>query len=1192
MLGFIHLHNHSHYSLLDGACRIDDLVDAAKKCNMPALALTDHGNMFGAIEFYKTCKKAEIKPIIGVEAYMAPRSRKEKGAQKGNISDASYHLVLLAKNFSGYQNLMRLVSIGFLEGFYYRPRIDREVLQKYHEGIIALSACLKGEVAYKMVHEGYEASRKVALEYREIFGDDYYLEIHNHGIPEEDEAREGVLKLSEELSIPVVATNDTHYLKREHSMPHDVLICLQTGKDRDDPTRLRYTTDEIYFKSAEEMQKTFPANEDALKLTADIAAKCDLKLDFKKVYLPTYQVPEPDNNLSLDDFLEKLAWEGLKKRYKEITPEIEQRLRHELAVIKQTGYAGYFLITQDFIRAARERGIPVGPGRGSAAGSLASYCIGITNIDPIKYNLIFERFLNPERVTMPDIDIDFCYERREEIIEYVRKKYGDSNVTQIITFGTMAARAVVRDVGRVLKVRYTDVDKIAKTIPPTVGITLEKALADTADLRNLINSEAIYKQLMDYSQVLEGLARHASTHAAGVVITPDELTNYAPLYKSNTGDVTTQYDMKSLESIGVLKMDFLGLRTLTVMDKTVKMLRKKEIEIDLDNIPYDDKRTYDIFGNGETIGLFQFESSGMREYLKKLKPQSVEDLTAMNALYRPGPMDMIDDFISRKHGTKKIEYLHPKLEPVLRETYGVIVYQEQVMRIASELAGFTLGGADLLRRAMGKKIAELMAEQRKKFVEGAKERGVTESVANQIFDLMDKFAAYGFNKSHAAGYSVVAFQTGYLKAHFPAEFMAANLTSEMTSTGRIVTLLDDCKRMGVPVLPPEVNESFAEFTVMDNVSIAAETKSSKAHITAANVTNKAIRYGLGAIKNVGLGAIESLVKTREQKGKFISIFDFCSRVDLRLVNKKVLESLVQSGAMDAFSPKRNRQQLLQALDVATAYSSSVNDQRSRGQVSIFDQGGAEALSEPALPEVSDWPDAERLTREKEFLGIYLSGHPLQRFREEVKLFSSTPLQDLSELPDNSRVMICGQITNIKTVVDRKGGTMAFLTIEDFVGSTEAIAFSDTYSAHRELLQSDAVVVLVGTASTREDEPTKVLVEKAMSVDEAWNDIPKKLVLEIPVQQTNDATIQQLIQVLRANQGACNLFFRLRNGGASNYDFRSKGLKIRPNASLLQRVKEIFGPNTVRVDVAIPPSSRPPQRERGRGEGQPRAFARV
>jgi DNA polymerase-3 subunit alpha len=1161
MLGFVHLHNHSHYSLLDGACRIEDLIEAAKRHNMPALALTDHGNMFGAIEFYKACQPAGIKPIVGVEAYMAPRSRKEKSGTKSNISEASYHLLLLAKNLQGYKNLMRLVSIGFLEGFYYRPRIDREVLMKYHEGIIVLSACLKGEVAHKLLNESYEAARKVALEYREIFGDDYYLEIHNHQIPEEEKVRQGVLALSRELSIPVVATNDTHYLKREHAMPHDVLLCLQTGKDRDDPTRLRYTTDEIYFKSREEMQAAFPDHPEALQLSAEIAAKCDVKLDFKTIYLPKFKIPEQHSEKTRDDYLELLAFEGVKKRYKEVTPEIVQRLRHELEVIKQTGYASYFLIVQDFIQYARSRGIPVGPGRGSAAGSLVSYCIGITNIDPLKYNLIFERFLNPERVTMPDIDIDFCYERREEIIDYVKKKYGEENVTQIITFGTMAARAVIRDVGRVLKFRYNDIDKIAKMIPTLLGITLDKALETVPELRALVSGEAMNQQLIDYSKVLEGLARHASTHAAGVVITPDELTNYTPLYKSNTGDVTTQYDMKALELIGVLKMDFLGLRTLTVIDKTVKMLRQKGIEIDIDNLPLDDPQTYELFGNGETIGLFQFESAGMREYLKKLKPQCLDDLIAMNALYRPGPMEMIDDFIARKHGVRKIEYLHPALAPILRETYGIIVYQEQVMRIASELAGFTLGGADLLRRAMGKKIAELMAEQRKKFVAGAKQRGIAENIANQIFDLMDKFAGYGFNKSHAAGYSLVAFQTGYLKAHYPAEFMAATLTSEMTSTSRIVILIDECKRMGVPVLPPDINESFAEFVVVD-----AAQRSSHAD---ANISPKAIRYGLGAIKNVGLGAIESIVKARQQAGRFVSIFDFCSRIDLRLVNKKVLESLIQAGAMDSLALNRNRNQLLQAVDLATAYAQRVHDQRSRGQVSIFDQGGGDTVPEPQLPEIPDWPAADRLNREKEMLGFYLSGHPLQRHSEEVRLFSSIPIKDLEGLPDGAMVMLCGLITGIKTIVDRKGSTMAFLTIEDFVASCEAIVFSDTYATYRQLLTPESAVVLVGRTSTREDEPTKVLVERVLSLDEAWQEIPKKMTVDIPIHKMNEVALQQFLHMLRTNQGSCSLFFRLCDDELPNYDFRSRTLKVRPNANLLQRVREVFGAETVRVDVAIP-----------------------
>jgi DNA polymerase-3 subunit alpha len=1169
MLGFVHLHNHSHYSLLDGACRIEDLVTAAKRYNMPALALTDHGNMFGAVEFYKTCQKAGIKPIIGVEAYIAPRSRKEKSTPKGNASDASYHLVLLAKNLQGYKNLMRLVSIGYLEGFYYRPRIDREVLTKYHDGIIVLSACLKGEVAQKLLYEGFEAARQVALEYREIFGDDYYLEIHNHQIPEEETVRKDVLALSRELSIPVVATNDTHYLKREHAMPHDVLLCLQTGKDRDDPSRLRYTTDEIYFKSVDEMQATFPENSEALNLTGDIAEKCDLTLDFNNVYLPSFQIPEPDKNLGLNDYLEKLAWEGIKKRYPEVTPEIEQRLRHELGVIKQTGYAGYFLIVQDFIQHARSRGIPVGPGRGSAAGSLVSYCIGITNIDPLKYNLIFERFLNPERVTMPDIDIDFCYERREEIIDYVRRKYGENNVTQIITFGTMAARAVIRDVGRVLKLRYNDVDKIAKMIPPMIGITLDKALEATTDLRSLVNGEAAHQQLIEYSKVLEGLARHASTHAAGVVITPNELTNYTPLYKSNTGDVTTQYDMKALELVGVLKMDFLGLRTLTVMDKTVKMLRDKGIELDLDNLPLDDAKTYEIFGAGETIGLFQFESSGMREYLKKLKPQSLEDLIAMNALYRPGPMEMIDDFIARKHGTKKIEYLHPSLEPILRETYGVIVYQEQVMRIASELAGFTLGGADLLRRAMGKKIAELMAEQRKKFVEGAKQRHIPEPIANQIFDLMDKFAGYGFNKSHAAGYSLVAYQTGYLKAHYPAEFMAATLTSEMNSTDRIVALIDECRRMGLPVLPPEVNESFAEFIVVEGAFDQRAAASTQNRQTG-NAPAQAIRYGLGAVKNVGLGAIESIVKARQEKGAFSSLFDFCSRVDLRLVNKKVLESLIQAGAMDSLAQKGNRNQLLQAIDLATAYAQRMNDQRSRGQVSIFDEGDTDTLAEPQLPSVPDWPDADRLNREKEVLGLYLSGHPLQRFRQEVKIFSTKPLKELDGLPDGAVIMICGLITAVKTIVDRKGASMAFVTVEDFAASAEAIVFSDTYANYRELLQPETPVVLVGRTSTREDEPTKILVERVLRIEEAWQEFPQKMTIDIPLQRLTDSAVQQLLQLLRTNPGSCSLLLRLWDNGLPNYAFHARALKIRPNAMFLQRLKEIFGMDMpVRIEVATP-----------------------
>ncbi|MCH8874902.1 DNA polymerase III subunit alpha, partial [candidate division KSB1 bacterium] len=693
-------------------------------------------------------------------AYVAPGSRKERKSDK-KISDTSYHLVLLAKNITGYRNLMRLVSIGYLEGFYYRPRVDKEMLQKYSEGIIALSACLKGQVPYYLLKKGYDAAKQSALEYREIFKDDYYLEIHNHGIDEENQVREGLRELSDELSIPLVATNDIHYIKREHYLPHDVLICLQTGKDRDDPKRLRYTTDQIYFKSQAEMAESFSEFQSALDITSEIAEKCNLELDFDTTYLPKFEIPENEGVDSLADYLKKLTYEGAKNRFGEITQEVDERLNHELNIINEMGYPSYFLIVMDFIRYAKSKCIPVGPGRGSAAGSLVSYCLEITNINPLQYNLIFERFLNPERVTMPDIDIDFCYERREEIIEYVKDKYGEENVTQIITFGTMAARAVIRDVGRVLKISYGDVDRIAKMIPAVPNMTLDKALEAVPDLKKLAEQDE-YSQLVDYSKTLEGLARHASTHAAGVVITPDELTNYTPIYKSSQGDVTTQYDMKILEDIGVLKMDFLGLRTLTVLDKTLKTLSRKGIEIELNEIPLDDKETYEIFSKGETVGIFQFESSGMRDYLRKLKPQVFEDLIAMNALYRPGPMEWIDDFIKRRHGQKKIEYLHPLMESVLKETYGVIVYQEQVMRIASELAGFSMGNADLLRRAMGKKKAELMAEQRSLFLEGCEKKNIEKKLANEIFDLMDKFAGYGFVKPHSTCYALIAFQMWFL----------------------------------------------------------------------------------------------------------------------------------------------------------------------------------------------------------------------------------------------------------------------------------------------------------------------------------------------------------------------------------------------------------------------------------------------
>ena len=1137
---FIHLHNHSHYSLLDGACKVEDLLQAAASVNMPALALTDHGNMFGAIEFYTKARKAGIKPIIGVEAYVAPRSRKEKKSDKG-MSDTSYHLVLLAKNRTGYQNLMRLVSIGYLEGFYYRPRIDKEVLREHREGLVALSACLKGEVPFALLNKGYEEARRLALEYREIFGDDFYLEIQNHGIEKEDRAREGIVELSQELGIPLVATNDIHYLKREHCAPHDVLICLQTGKDRDDPKRLRYTTDQIYFKSPDEMAQAFADYSEALSNTVDVANKCNLDLGERVTLLPKFEIPETARAETLEAYLEQLAYEGARKRFGRVTPEVDARLKHELGIINKMGYAGYFLIVMDFIDYARRHDIPVGPGRGSAAGSLVSYCLGITNIDPLKYNLIFERFLNPERVTMPDIDIDFCYERRDEIINYVKQKYGEKNVTQIITFGTMAARAVIRDVGRVLKIRYGEVDRIAKLIPASPGMTLSKALETVPELGKLSEQSQEHAQLLNHSRVLEGLARHASTHAAGVVITPEELTRFTPLYKSPQGEVTTQYDMRCLEEIGVLKMDFLGLRTLTVIDKTVKALARRGIQVDINQVPLDDAATYELFANGETVGIFQFESSGMREYLRKLKPEVFDDLIAMNALYRPGPMDWIDDFIARKHGRKKIEYLHPRLEPILKETYGIIVYQEQVMRIASELAGFSMGKADLLRRAMGKKKPELMAQQRAEFLAGAQKNGIPEELANKIFDMMDKFAGYGFVKPHATCYALVAFQTAYLKKHYPREFMAATLSSEMGSTNRVVILLEECRRMGIKVYPPDVNESFVEFVA----------------------TEDGIRFGLGAIKNVGKNAIESIIKAREKGGPFRNLFEFCERVDSRLVNKKVLESLIMAGAMDSLEGHRAQQ--LAAVEMATSFAQSAHNRKLGGQTALFDEPGSD-FQYPQLPIVAEWGTSERLAREKEMLGFYLSGHPLNKYKDEVKIFSTVTLDRLDAVTEGQTVKICGLVTECKTILDRKNNTMAFVTLEDFYGTVEVVCFSRTFEKFREFLQPDAMVMIVGKANIKEEE-VKILCNDVVPLGEVWQRYAKNLYVSLELIGVDDPVLNQVTEILQQNPGHCNLFINLKVKNAAPQTIKSRKLKVNPAPEVITNLRAILGHDNVWVDAS-------------------------
>lgn len=1141
MSDFVHLHNHTHYSLLDGAIRVPDLISITQEYQMPAVAMTDHGNMFGAIDFYLNAKKAGINPLVGCEVYVAPGHRSERKTFVKGSKESTYHLVLIAKNITGYKNLMKLSSIGYLEGFYYKPRVDLEMLEKYHEGLIASSACLKGAVPYKLLHDSYEAAREMAIRYFEIFGKDFYIEVQNHGIREEIDIQDDLVKLAKELGIKVIATNDAHYMRREHYQAHDILLCLQTGKDFDDPKRMRYNTQELYFKSPAEMKELFGHIPGAIENTLEVAEKCNLELDFSKNYLPRFNIPD---GLTPDEYFRKLANEGLRKRYEKITPELQTRLDYEIRIINQMGFPSYFFIVKDFIDYARESGISVGPGRGSAAGSLAAYVLGITNVDPIQYDLIFERFLNPERVTMPDIDIDFCFERREEVINYVRKKYGESQVAQIVTFGTMAARAVIRDVGRVLKMPYAEVDKIAKLIPAMLKMTLPKALDMVDELRQLADSDELHRKLIEISLTLEGFKRHASTHACGVVITPTDLNDYVPLYRTNTQDITTQYEMKYLEEIGVLKMDFLGLRTLTVIAGTLKALKQRGIEFDIDTIPIDDKLTFNIFEKGNTIGIFQFESSGMQTYLKKLKPTCIGDLIAMNALYRPGPMDMIDDFIDRKHGRKKIEYLHPILQPILKETYGIIVYQEQVMRIASDLGGFSLGGADLLRRAMGKKKVELMKEQRKLFIEGAEKKGVTQKIANEIFDLMDKFAGYGFNKSHAACYSIVAYQTAYLRAHYPLEFMAANMTSEMGTIDRIVILIDECKKMGIKVLPPDVNESDAKFIA----------------------TKEGIRFGLGAVKNVGLNSIKAIVQARKKEGRYSTLFDFTCAIDLRAVNKKVLESLIQVGAMDSF--EGSRAQLFEAIELAVAYAQQSNADKAMGQTSIFDLDAEDVKQDaPLLPAIKPWDTMEALHREKELLGFYISGHPLKKYVAELGLFSSIQLKDINTAQDGQFVRFGGLVVDVKKKFDRKGKNMAFVQVEDFTGSVEVIVFSSVYADYREQLEDDALLMFLGRVSVRPGEDDrKILLEEAFPLEYARERFTKNVTIALYAEKVKSEILKGMAGFFDRNRGECPIYLQVTMADQQQRYIRSKKYRINPSALVLAQLKSMMGEENVRIGI--------------------------
>jgi DNA polymerase-3 subunit alpha len=1154
MSEFIHLHNHSHFSLLDGAASVDGLIQAAVDNKMSAVALTDHGVMFGAIEFYKKAQKAGIKPILGCEMYIVTKgSRFDKDinaikTKQGQGRGIYYHVVLLIKDFEGYKNLIRLCTLGHTEGFYYKPRIDIELLQKYSKGLIALSACPNGVVAHQLVQGNFEDARETTSLFVDIFGKDFYLELQNHGLEKEKPILEGMPKLAKEFNINLVATNDVHYIKPEHALAHNVLLMIPDASQSNttDYHQLRYQTDQLYFKSAEEMSRTFKDFPSALSSTIEIAEKIEqYRLEPEKPNMPEFPIPQDAGTKKLDEYLNHLAQRGLERRYKEITPDIKQRFEHELTVINKMGYAGYFLITQDFISAAREMSVLVGPGRGSAAGSIVSYCLGITNVDPLKYDLLFERFLNPDRVSMPDIDIDFSDSKRDRVIDYVKKKYGGESVSQIITFGTLSTRAVLKDVGRVIGVPLSIVESITKQIPVIQGkvTPLAEALETNPELKWIKESpDEKIRELIDISIVLEGFNRNASTHAAGVVIAPGPLIDYVPLYKTPTTEIMTQYNMLDLEKAGLLKMDFLGLRTLTVVENALQLIKENHgVEIDLDSIPENDEDTFELFSKGQTIGVFQFESSGMQDWLRKLKPTSISDLVAMNALYRPGPMEMIGDFIRRKQGAR-IDYLHPALEPILKETYGIIVYQEQVIRIASEIAGFTLAKADLMRRAMGKKDKDLMARQKKEFIDGALKKGFSKKVGSDIFDMIEKFASYGFNKSHSVAYSVLAYQTAYIKAHYRPEFMAANMSAEIGDTDYVVQLIEECRRMKLSVLPPDINESGVQFIV----------------------TKEGIRFGMSAIKNVGVHAVENIIKTRNEHGHFENIFDFCRRVDLRLVNKKTLEGLIQAGAFEGLH--KNRSRVFDVIESAIQYGQNYKEQVAKGQSSLFEGGAVVKKQEqyPSLPKINEWAESEKLSREKSVLGFYVSGHPLRKYESDIHAFTTAQFGTGATVKQGTTLRVAGIISALKKKVDKKGNMMAFLTLEDFSGKGECIVFSDAYRTYQHLLIEDAMIMSIGTGEQNGD-TIRIFIKEVIPIEKVREKFAKNVIIFIRLNDTPETAISKLKQLVDNHKGKYPCFFHVINSDGVNAKlYQSTNANVDISNEFITGVEQLLGPSSIRI----------------------------
>ncbi len=1148
-MAFTHLHVHTEYSLLDGSNKISEYVARVKELGQTAAAITDHGVMYGVIEFYKAAKAAGIRPVLGCEVYVAPNSRFDRETAHGE--DRYYHLVLLAENNQGYGNLMKIVSRGFVDGYYYKPRVDMELLETYHEGLIALSACLAGEVQRNLARGFYEEAKETARRYQSCFGEgNFFLELQDHGLAQQQLVNQQLLRLSKDTGIELVATNDVHYTYQEDETPHDILLCLQTGKKLSDENRMRYEGGQYYVKSEEEMKKLFPYAMEAVENTQKIADRCQVEIEFGVTKLPDFPVPD---GFTTYGYLEKLCYDGLKDRYPVLTQELKDRLEYELKVIRDMGYVEYFLIVWDYIRFAREQGISVGPGRGSAAGSIVSYSIGITNIDPIRYNLIFERFLNPERVSMPDIDVDFCFERRQEVIDYVIKKYGKECVTLIITFGTLAARGVIRDVGRVMDMPYAFVDSIAKNVPNELGITIEKALKMNPELRGLYENDESVRQLIDMSKRLEGLPRHSSTHAAGVVISQKPMEEYVPLARGIDGMITTQFTMTTIEELGLLKMDFLGLRTLTVLKNTADLVEKNHsVKMDIDRISFDDKRVLESLGTGRTEGVFQLESAGMRNFMKELKPQNLEDIIAGIALYRPGPMDFIPSYIRGKNSAGQIVYDCPQLEPILSPTYGCIVYQEQVMQIVRDLAGYTLGRSDLVRRAMSKKKQSVMEQERKNFVYGNPEEnvpgcianGIDEKVANKIYDEMIDFAKYAFNKSHAAAYAVIAYQTAYLKYYYPLEYMASLMTSVQDHVVKVSEYILTCRRLGIEILSPDINEGEGRFSV----------------------SNNSIRYGISAIKSVGRPVIEGIIEEREAGGPFTSITDFLKRMGGKEMNKRAVENLIKAGACDCLPGCRQQKMLVFGKIMDGIHQEKRHSMA--GQMSLFDFVSKEERKdyEISLPNVGEYDKETLLGFEKEVLGVYISGHPLEeyesRWRKNITAVTSDFLLDEetneTKVKDGETVLVGGMITEKTIKYTKTNQQMAFLTIEDLVGTVEAVVFPRDYEKNQALIQPEAKVFIRGRANVEEEKNGKVICEKVYSFD----DVKRELWIQFADKEAFETQEETLYGVIADSDGADAIVVYLADRKAMKRLPASKNVEI--TSALIQTLADAFGKNNIKV----------------------------